>query len=275
MKTQLKTSHLQIFESAIYRTTSTLFHNSDLTLLVDPNWLPIEINHIQQQVKSINSKNNLHLLFTHADYDHIIAWRAFENTTTIASKAFDNNTDKEKEKQIQDIKDFDDKHYIQRSYPIEYPKIDHVIANDGSKLNFGNTHLIFYKAPGHTNDGLFTIIEPYGIWIAGDYLSNVEFPFIYDSSSAYLETIQTMESILQKHEIKLLIPGHGDATEGIAEIKQRIADSKNYILELRNSIQNQTVFDKVKWLNQYPYPKFTKEAHDNNVALITKELGIL
>jgi len=272
MKTQFKTSNLQIFESAIYRTTSTLFSNNDLTLLVDPNWLPIEIDHIKNQVDSLKNKNKLHLLFTHSDYDHIIAWRAFENTTTIASKAFVNSSDKEK--QIQDILNFDDKHYIQRSYPIEYPAIDHSIVKQGSEIRFGQTKLTFYKAPGHTNDGLFTIIEPYGIWIAGDYLSNVEFPFIYDSSSAYLETIKTMEMILQKHEIKLLIPGHGDATEDITEMKQRITDSKNYILELHDSIKNQTIFDTQKWLQHYPFPKFTKQAHANNLALIKKELGI-
>lgn len=272
MKTQLKNKHLTILESALYRTTSTLFSNDDLTLLVDPNWLPIEIDHIKQQVKSLKNNNKLHLLFTHSDYDHIIAWRAFENTTTIASKAFVDNPDKEK--QLQDIKDFDDKHYIQRSYPIEYPKIDHVIADNGSEINFNETKLTFYKAPGHTNDGLFTIIEPYGIWIAGDYLCNVEFPFIYDSSTAYLKTIETMELILQKHDIKILIPGHGDATEDLGEIKQRITDSRNYILELRDSLQNQTTFDKKKWLNHYPYPKFTEQWHENNVALIKKELGI-
>ncbi len=270
MKTQLKNKHLSIFESAIYRTTSTLFSNEDLTLLVDPNWLPIEIEHIRQAVKSIASTNKLHLLFTHSDYDHIIAWRAFENTTTIASQAFVDSSNKEK--QIQDIKDFDDKHYIQRTYPIEYPVIDQVISEEGHEINFGKTKLTFYKAPGHTNDGLFTIVEPYGIWIAGDYLSNVEFPFIYDSSNAYLQTIETMEMILQKHVIKMLIPGHGDATENITEIQQRIVDSKNYILELRNSIQNQTFFDKEKWLNHYPYPKFTEQAHVNNVALIADEL---
>lgn len=272
MKTQLQNKHLSIFESAIYRTTSTLFSNDDLSLLVDPNWLPIEVEHIKQQVNFLKNNNKLHLLFTHSDYDHIIAWQAFKKPRTIASKAFVESENKEK--QIQDIKDFDDKHYIQRSYSIEYPEIDHVIADEGTELNFNETKLTFYKAPGHTNDGLFTIIEPYGIWIAGDYLSNIEFPFIYDSSTAYLQTIETMELILQKHDIKILIPGHGDATEDIAEIKQRIVDSKNYILELRTSLLNNTFFDTTKWLNHYPFPKFTEQAHENNVTLIKKELGI-
>ena len=164
MKTQFQNKHLSIFESAIYRTTSSLFSNDDLSLLVDPNWLPIEVEYLKQQVNSLNNNNKLHLLFTHSDYDHIIAWQAFKNPTTIASKTFVESENKEK--QIQDIKDFDDKHYIQRSYPIEYPKIDHVIADEGSELIFNKTKLTFYKAPGHTNDGLFTIIEPFIEWIA-------------------------------------------------------------------------------------------------------------
>ncbi len=38
-----------------------------------------------------------------------------------------------------------------------------------------------YNAPGHNDDGLFTIIEPFGLMLSGDYLCDVE-PFGKDRS---------------------------------------------------------------------------------------------
>ncbi len=272
MKIQVNTPNLKVFESSLYRTTTTLFSNQDLCLLVDPNWLPQEIHHIKEYVDNASRNRRLHILFTHSDYDHIIAFRAFDNAEVIASAAFQENP--AKNKSVQDILDFDDKNYIERPYPIEYPEVNQVIKEDGQQLHFGETQLTFYHAGGHTNDGLFTLIEPYGIWIAGDYLSNVEFPFIYDSSSAYLKTIERTEMILASHHISRLIPGHGDMTENTDEIQQRISDSKNYIAELRESIKNKTEFDTAKWMSKYPFPKFIEKAHLDNIELIKKEMGI-
>lgn len=67
--------HITIFESALYRTTSTVFHNDDLILIVDPNWLPGEVQAVRGHVDQIKKGYPLYLLFTHSDYDHIIAYR--------------------------------------------------------------------------------------------------------------------------------------------------------------------------------------------------------
>lgn len=61
---------------------------------------------------------------------------------------------------------------------------------DGEQLKIGSTTLNFYEAKGHTDVGIFTIIEPLGVWIAGDYFSNIEFPFIYSSSKDYIQTLE-------------------------------------------------------------------------------------
>ena len=50
MKTPINTNHLILFESALYRTTTTLIIGSDYIALIDPNWLPIEIEAIYEQV---------------------------------------------------------------------------------------------------------------------------------------------------------------------------------------------------------------------------------
>jgi len=187
-KIQFKNTNITVFESALFRTTTTIIETDDLLLLVDPNWLPSEIERIQLEVQ--RRKN-------------IIGYRAFENAKIIASQAFIDNENKTKI--LQQINDWDDENYILRNYPIEYPNVDLVVRQDSQQLKIGDTTLTFYLAPGHNIDGIFTIVEPLGIWIAGDYLSNIEFPYIYHSSLAYETTMDKVATILSNHIMSLLI----------------------------------------------------------------------
>ena len=74
---QFKNTNISVFESALFRTTSTLIETDDLLLLVDPTWLPKEIEYLQLVVQRKRSAKPFFLLFTHSDYDHIIGYRAF------------------------------------------------------------------------------------------------------------------------------------------------------------------------------------------------------
>ena len=87
-------------------------------------------------------------------------------------------------------------------------------------------------APGHTEDGLFTVIEPYGIFLAGDYVSDVEFPFISDSYKDYVDTIHKAGKILLGSNISTLVPGHGTTTQSKDEIKKRLHLAKYYLERL-------------------------------------------
>ncbi|MDX1943284.1 MAG: MBL fold metallo-hydrolase [Saprospiraceae bacterium] len=272
MKVQFADSNVHVFESALYRTTSTVLQTPDLILVVDPNWLPEEVNTIRNYVNEIRSERPLYMLFTHSDYDHIIGYDAFHDAKVIASQAFVENTDKEKI--IQQIKDWDAQYYISRNYRILYPKVDIIIEKEEQTLEFGGTKLLFFLAPGHTGDGLFTILEHnlQKYWIAGDYLSNIEFPFIYHSSNDYLVTIAKAEHIMMQISPKLLIPGHGDTTVDDKDMMQRINDSKGYIIKLRQTIESGEVFDEASLWQRYPFKKGMESYHQDNIALIKKEL---
>ncbi len=269
---QYQTPQLTVFESALFRTTSTLIETNNLLLLVDPNWLPIEIENIQRVVKRKQGNKPLYLLFTHSDYDHIIGYRAFPNARVIASQAFVDN--KDKASILQQINDWDDENYIKRNYPIHYPIVDIVIEEDGQQVQIGETTLTFYLAAGHNIDGIFTIIAPLGIWIAGDYLSNIEFPYIYHSSYAYEATLAKVQLILSKHTPKILVTGHGDVALSAQEILKRQAAAYDYITTLRRAIQEKRPFDFNLLMEQYDFPKIMKKFHEGNVSLMEKELTL-
>ena len=279
MKILYKSKQVCVFQSALFQTNSTVINTDDCTLVVDPNWLPEEIEKIKKHVEKCGNKP-MYLMFTHSDYDHIIGYNAFPNATgVIASKAFVENP--EKEKNLEQIRAFDDDYYIKRDYKIEYPIVTHVIEYDGQVINIGKTQLHFYLAAGHNPDGIFTIVN--GVWIAGDYLCAIEFPYIYFSSLAYTHTINKTETILQRHAINLMVCGHGEIItpkkskkDFAAEVLKRKEDALDYILKLRASIKNSNqpeyFFDFEKFVQRYDFPKIMKRFHEKNVELIKGEI---
>lgn len=270
MKIQYQDSTTTIFESALYQTTSTVINLENFILIVDPNWLPIEIATIQSHVEKIRNGKPIYLLFTHSDYDHIIGYRAFPGAKVIASEAFQNNA--EKEKIIEQINNFDDENYILRNYPIEYPNVDIVVSGDFQKIEIEKTEFIFCQAVGHNSDGIFTMIPSLGIFIAGDYLCEVEFPFIYVSGTQYVASLAKAEKIINQFEPKILIVGHGSCSKNKKEMLDRIKEAEKYIFEIILSIKNKTPFNLDSFLKKYDFPKNMISAHEKNLEIIRREL---
>jgi len=263
-----RTKNVSIFQSVLYKTTSLVIQTDECILVVDPNLLPDEVLEIRQHVDKIKEDKPIYLIFTHSDWDHIVGFGAFQDATVIAHEVFDSKENKEEI--LNQILQFDDQYYLDRNYPILYPSVDIPVHEDGQVLQIGKTKLTFYKAEGHTDDGIFVVVEPLGIWIAGDYLSDVEFPFINDNSKNYEKTIGKTDRILGSHIINLLVPGHGTATNIKEEIIFRKVLSYRYIQELRNAINDK--LDHEFLIQGYKYKHDQIGSHLENAALIKKEL---
>ena len=261
---------VKIFESALFRTNAVVIQTPDLVLVIDPNWLPIEITAIRNYVTVILANRPLYLLFTHSDYDHIIGYRAFGDATVIASQYFVQNPDKQSV--IEQILAFDDEYYITRDYPIEYPSVDIVVEEDGQILQIGDTILSFYHAHGHNSDGIFTVIQPLGVCVMGDYCCNIEFPYIYQSSLEYEKTLAKFDPILARYpNLQWFIAGHGDAACSQADLLARRAEALDYISDLRRCIAKRTEFDVSQLWKKYKFPRLMTKFHEANVTLMKRE----
>lgn len=269
---QFRTAELTVFQSSLYQTTSTVLQTPDLVLVVDPTWLPSEVAEIQQHVTQILQGRPLYLLFTHGDWDHILAYRAFPGAVTIGSRQMAELPVETKEKTLEQIRRFDCKNYIKRNDPVEFPNLDLQMTN-GDVLQVGGTTLTFYEAPGHTQEGLFTVIEPHGIFLAGDYLSDVEFPFISDRVSAYETTLAKATQILSSHEIQLLIPGHGSTTSSLVEMKKRIQESASYLQIVREAVLQNSESLQSDFLERYEFYQELLPIHLENIEVLKKELA--
>ncbi len=265
---------VRVFQSALFQTNATVVTTDDLVLVVDPNWLPLEIEIIKAFAEAQSAgKKPIYLLFTHSDYDHIIGYRAFSGIaqSVIASHNFVENTGKEST--LQQIRDFDDEYYIERNYPIEYPSVSHVISHDGQTLTVGGTKLTFFNAVGHNPDGIFTIVNGQ-YWIAGDYLCGVEFPYIYHSSTEYEKTLRKTDKILKSFDIQLVVSGHGAPTADKSEILKRQKDAFEYIDAVRESIKDNLFFDFDAYIayKNYRFPRIMRRFHEANLNLIRSEV---
>jgi hydroxyacylglutathione hydrolase len=261
--------NITIFQSALFQTNSTVVKTEDFILVVDPCWLPDEVLTIKNYVESIRHQLPVYLLFTHSDFDHIIGYKAFEADHVITSAAFVNNPDRAKN--LEQILQFDDNFYVQRPYPIAYPEADIVISKSNTHLKIGNTKLSFFLTPGHTSDSLMVIVWHLGVCIAGDYLSDVEFPFIYHSSVDYENTLEKMLEIHDKNWFTKLIPGHGSPALTLKDWLNRRIEGLAYIYAVRESVATNIPFDEDSLWEKYNYPRLQLKYHRDNVALITKE----
>lgn len=258
-----------IFQSALFQTNSTVVRTDDVVLVIDPAWLPDEVLAIRQYVDSIKGERPVFLIFTHSDFDHIIGYKAFQADKVFMSKAMSENP--RKEEVLESAFEFDEKYYIERPYPIEYPQGDFLVYRDGVQYRQGQTKMTFYLTPGHTADGMMMVVWQLGLCIAGDYLCDIEFPFIYHSSVEYLKTLEKLPRIHDRNWFTRLIPGHGEPSLSINDWLQRRTESLAYIYALRESIATGVQFDEASLWSRYRYPRLQQKYHADNIALMARE----
>ncbi|GGD85740.1 MBL fold metallo-hydrolase [Paenibacillus nasutitermitis] len=259
---------VRVTSSLMYRMNTSIIETEDLLLLVDPGYLPSEIQAIRYHIDEIRDSRPLYLLFTHSDFDHIAGYGAFTDAITIAGQAFAEQTDQEQA--IREVQLYDDEGYLDRPYDLLYPPVDYVIREEGQTLHIGNTALTFYIAHGHNPDGILTVIEPLGLLIAGDYASDIEFPFVYYSFPEYRETLNTMQRLIKSGSIRVMIPGHGSVTEQQSEMERRVRVSHDYLnlAEAEAESGNQAPFERFLERQGYRYSLSLTRSHQNNIKLL-------
>ena len=273
MKVVYQDKNVHVFQSALFQTNSTVVETNDLILVVDPNWLPLEVAQIRQFTEGVAKATNkpIWLLFTHSDYDHIIGYHAFSDIAAgvIASRAFVENH--EVGTILEQIRQFDDEYYVTRPYLIDYPSVTYSVETEGQVLEIGDTKLTFFKAEGHNPDGIFTIVN--NVFIAGDYLSDVEFPYIYYNSWAYQNTLNKVEPILDEYDIQLFISGHGTPTTDKEEVLRRREEAFEYIGNVRGSIRAGQYFDFDQYIEdkKFLYPRIMRGFHEGNLNIMRQE----
>lgn len=262
---------LILFQSALMQTNTTLLVRPDHLLLVDPNWLPMEVEQIANHVEQVRAGRPLYLFFTHSDWDHIIGYERFrEQAKVIVSANFLANP--KPEEQLEAIYLFYDEYYLSAPWPVTYPQTaDLVIGEAEATRQLGKDRYTFYQAPGHNADGLLAWHPDTGTLIVGDYLCTVEFPFIYYSVAAYRSTLDVLKQLLRALPVDTLICGHGPPTQDRAVMQQRLTDAYWYIDALERYSKEGVPFPEKALWERYPrYQRILRKFHAENLVIAKK-----
>ncbi len=161
---------------------------------------------------------------------------------------------------------------MEERIPTPTAKIEIVIEEDKQELKIGTDIYIFYQASGHNEDGLICFNKSKQLLIAGDYLSNIEFPYVYKSIAEYSATLEIFNKIILNNTIRILIPGHGDYTADRKEMLLRVEESKKYFTELKGLLKGQK-FNLEALFKRYKFSLSMRSFHNENISLLKKEFS--
>ncbi|HNR07444.1 MAG TPA: MBL fold metallo-hydrolase [Saprospiraceae bacterium] len=255
----------RIFQSCFWQLNSVVYHENKTVLCWDPAYSAAEIERIRAAMDPSGIVDH-YLLYTHGDYDHIAGDSAFTGPLRVGSFGMAERRDKAEALGL--IEAVDHEYYVRRDFPPRFPKLDIKVEDKGpSTQRLSDVEVHFFPAPGHTADGLFTLIPSMGLWIAGDYLSDIEFPFVTDLG-AYAQTLETASRILEDFPIEVMVPGHGNVALRRAEILDRIERSKAYLGSLEGS-------ERIKpWQESWgtsPFYSFLDKMHEKNIQQVRSQ----
>ncbi|MHB9094603.1 MAG: MBL fold metallo-hydrolase [Eubacteriales bacterium] len=270
---------IYIYQSSMWQTNSSVILNEAANVVIDPCYFPVEIQVIADFVNRKKSFNK-YIIFTHSDFDHIVGYQYFKGAKLIGQEEV---SFCDRESQLMQLREIDQTYYINRKIPFVFPNLDKSFTRD-YRIPLKEDEIVLVHAPGHTGDSSFVISRGKMVMFAGDYMSDLEFPFIYFNSGAYLKSLNMAGRLVEDFDIEYVVPGHGDIAKGRKEIFDRIDSDKEYLLALTDKAQElliqglqereiTEVLTDIKYRNE-PIEGAMIKMHIENVKLVLKELHI-
>lgn len=213
--------------SALYQVQTVVIVKPDDVWVVDPAFFPEEIGSARALVEDhAAGRAKRHLLLTHSDFDHTAGSYAFPDFRTVASADWDLANEREGRAYL---RSFDEEHYVDRPAAAYDPLPEgERVKEDGSAIG----GLTLFPSSGHQKDGLFALDGPSGTFLVGDFLSAIEFPFIYTGFRNYVESFLKMARIIAANDIRHVVSEHGPVAHTPDAWQGRLADDALYLLTL-------------------------------------------
>jgi glyoxylase-like metal-dependent hydrolase (beta-lactamase superfamily II) len=189
--------------SAIMSTTSTLLVGDGETLLIDPCWLPSELDGLAEAIED-RGVEVVGGFATHAHYDHLLWHERFGAAPRWASRATAALARDERAELLEGLGAAFPRPLADLMGRVQ--GVDAVIPPDSVPDGFG-PELVIHDghAPGHTAVWL----PDQRVLIAGDMLSDLELPlpFAPDDLEAYVTALDLLAGYAARAAV--VVPGHG------------------------------------------------------------------
>jgi glyoxylase-like metal-dependent hydrolase (beta-lactamase superfamily II) len=201
MATQYDLGHgVTVFQTPQWQTNAVLAVAGDEALVVDPGYTPPEISSLAARARQ--GGGPVHVLVTHADYDHVCGVAAFADAVVVTGAASAERVRSgEAASALADAGaewglDWDPRLRVDREL-------------EPGEHELGAFRVAAVAADGHTVDGLAFVLVEQGVLVAGDYLSDMTFPFVGAGVERAIATYDRLLDALERYAPRWVVPGHG------------------------------------------------------------------
>ena len=195
-----------VVTSSFWQTNAIALRVGDEAMLIDSPYLPDELEALPSLLAGAGFEPD-GLLATHADFDHLLGRLAFPGMTLGLCESSVERMDREPGDAQRALRKYDDEFYVSRPAPLALGQVQ-ALPVPGS-VEIGDRELELQPAEGHTADGMAIFDRAHGLLVVGDYLSDVEIPWISEGGSLadYRATLARLAPLVEA--ATTVVPGHG------------------------------------------------------------------
>ncbi|GAB4377581.1 MAG: hypothetical protein Kow0042_25540 [Calditrichia bacterium] len=263
------------FSSQFLGMNSTVVYEGHYAHIVDPGVFPQETGRI---IEFLNKQHITQwtVLLTHTHGDHISGWQLFGDYPVYGHRSIADKSDAVKENDIRYLQGIWRKQAVEGWERVEFPEKIQYLA-DGESMPIPPYEFTFYHTPGHSPDMSVIVIPEHHMIFSGDMLIQTPVPFVLHSVRQYWESLQRIEQLVSRFDLRCLIPGHGKPARCGKEINLRIKTEQRYLQKLiwegiklaRAGVEEQRLMEE---LSQLSFPYSGVHAHRTNVQTFLREL---
>ncbi len=193
-----------VVTSAFWQTNAVALRSGEEAMLIDSPYLPGELDALPDVLAGAGFEPD-GLLATHADFDHLLGRIAYPGMTLGLCESSVERLHRSPGEAQRALRQYDDEFYVIRSTPLALGQVQGLPV-PGS-VEIGDRELELHAAEGHTDDGMAIFDRALGLLVVGDYLSDVEIPWIHGSLADYRATLARLSPLVEQAET--VVPGHG------------------------------------------------------------------
>lgn len=195
-----------VVTSRIWQTNAVALRAGGEAMLIDSPYFPDELEALTPLLAQAGFTPNA-LLATHVDFDHLLGRLAFPGLALGLAETSAERLQREPGAAQRWLRDEDADKYVDRPAPLALGQVQ-TLPVPGS-VDLGDQQLELQPAEGHTSEGMAIFARFCGVLAVGDYLSDVEIPWMHESGSLpdYRATLARLAPLVEAAES--VVPGHG------------------------------------------------------------------
>jgi glyoxylase-like metal-dependent hydrolase (beta-lactamase superfamily II) len=193
-----------VVTSAFWQTNAIALRVGEEAVLIDSPYLPDELDALPSLLAGAGFEPD-GLLATHADFDHLLGRMAFPALTLGLAESSVQRMHESPGQAQRELRQYDDEYYVVRPAPLGLGQVQALPVPGHVEL--GDRELELHPAEGHTVDGMALFDRTQGLLIVGDYLSDVEIPWLHATLAEYRATLARLAPLVEA--ATTVVPGHG------------------------------------------------------------------